>query len=582
MMERNTHSTDAGTRDEQPHSRDDRPLSDRVAETPRPAAVWALGAAVLLAVELGDIADAVLSLGGMAVGAVAFGYSGTLSLVSADGPVGLLALAGFGFGLFVAGLGVATWTRVRAVHRVTDRFAFRTRQVLDGVVFGAAIAVATWLAVTLGVVDGLAAAGGAVQSLLGAVADLPTLTARETIPNQGYQTPDGTWHGTFMGLAPAYAWALRVVVVYVYTAVALAWVWVGYLWYRAHYRRVDWTPRDDVVRRLRSHRWGQFGMVVTFLFLTMAVFAPSLATTSAQQNLYEPFSHSIQYYDADTDSVRETLVGTANLQTQSEGYAEANFGPMSYDQYDRFHPAGTLTNGKDLWTFLAYGARVSLVIGLLSIGVSAVLATVFSLFSAYYRGLIDLVLVVVGDTIMGVPRLLMLILLTVILSDTWIAGLYNGGILLALILAGTGWPFLWRSFRGPTLQIAEEEWVDAARSYGQSATGIMRLHMLPYLVGYLLIYSSLILGGVILAVAGLSFLGFGITAPTPEWGRAVNLGREYVASASWHISLIPGIMITLVVMGFNAMGDALRDAVDPKSDDGVASSTEADARGGGA
>jgi len=581
-MERNTHSTDAGTRDEQPHSRDDRPLSDRVAETPRPAAVWALGAAVLLAVELGDIADAVLSLGGMAVGAVAFGYSGTLSLVSADGPVGLLALAGFGFGLFVAGLGVATWTRVRAVHRVTDRFAFRTRQVLDGVVFGAAIAVATWLAVTLGVVDGLAAAGGAVQSLLGAVADLPTLTARETIPNQGYQTPDGTWHGTFMGLAPAYAWALRVVVVYVYTAVALAWVWVGYLWYRAHYRRVDWTPRDDVVRRLRSHRWGQFGMVVTFLFLTMAVFAPSLATTSAQQNLYEPFSHSIQYYDADTDSVRETLVGTANLQTQSEGYAEANFGPMSYDQYDRFHPAGTLTNGKDLWTFLAYGARVSLVIGLLSIGVSAVLATVFSLFSAYYRGLIDLVLVVVGDTIMGVPRLLMLILLTVILSDTWIAGLYNGGILLALILAGTGWPFLWRSFRGPTLQIAEEEWVDAARSYGQSATGIMRLHMLPYLVGYLLIYSSLILGGVILAVAGLSFLGFGITAPTPEWGRAVNLGREYVASASWHISLIPGIMITLVVMGFNAMGDALRDAVDPKSDDGVASSTEADARGGGA
>jgi len=581
-MAGHTHSTDDRTRDEQPHARDDRPLSARVAETPRPAAIWLLGAAALLAVELGDIAGAVLSLGGMAVGAVAFSYSGTLSVATGGGTVGLVALAGVVVGFFVVGLGVATWTRVRALDRVTDRFSFRTRQLLDGVVFGAAVALATWVGVTAGVVEVLAAVGGVVQGLFRAVADLPTLTARETIPNRGYQTPDGTWHGTFLGLAPAYAWAVRVVVVYGYVAVALVWTWMGYLWYRAHYRRVDWTPRDDVVRRLRSHRWGQFGMVVTFLFLTLAVFAPSLATTTAQQNLYEPFSHSVTHYDAATDSVRETLVGTANLQTQSEGYAGANFGPMSYDQYDRFHPAGTLTNGKDLWTFLAYGARVSLVIGLLSIGVSAVLATVFSLFSAYYRGLVDLVLVVVGDTIMGVPRLLMLILLTVILSDTWIAGLYNGGILLALILAGTGWPFLWRSFRGPTLQIAEEEWVDAARSYGQSATGIMRLHMLPYLVGYLLIYSSLILGGVILAVAGLSFLGFGITAPTPEWGRAVNLGREYVASASWHISLIPGVMITLVVMGFNAMGDALRDAVDPKSDDGSASSTEADARGGGA
>jgi peptide/nickel transport system permease protein len=110
----------------------------------------------------------------------------------------------------------------------------------------------------------------------------------------------------------------------------------------------------------------------------------------------------------------------------------------------------------------------------------------------------------------------------------------------------------------------------------------MRKHILPYIAGYLLVYGSMSLGGAIIAIAGLSFLGLGIDAPTPEWGRAVNAGQQYVASQSWHISLIPGVMITLVVMGFNAMGDALRDAVDPKSDDGSASSTEADARGGGA
>ena len=131
------------------------------------------------------------------------------------------------------------------------------------------------------------------------------------------------------------------------------------------------------------------------------------------------------------------------------------------------------------------------------------------------------------------------------------------------------------------MSYTEEDWVDAARSYGQSPAGIMRLHMLPYLFGYLLIYSSLVLGGVILAVAGLSFLGLGITAPTPEWGRAVNLGREFVATDSWHISLIPGFMITLVVMGFNAVGDALRDAVDPKSDTGATDASETESRGGG-
>lgn len=321
-------------------------------------------------------------------------------------------------------------------------------------------------------------------------------------------------------------------------------------------------------------------MVVSVLFLTMALFAPSMGMAPADQAFTAPFSHEIQHFDEASGSVTSTVVGNANLQTPSEGTPTRNVGPMSYDQFDRFHPAGTLTNGKDLFTFLAHGARVSLIIGLLSIGTSAIIATVFSLLSAYYRGLVDLVLVVVGDTIMGVPRLLMLILLMVVLKDTWLGGLFNGGILLALILAATGWPFLWRSFRGPTLQIAEEEWVDAANSYGQSAAGIMRLHMLPYLVGYLLIYSSLILGGVILAIAGLSFLGFGITAPTPEWGRAVNMGRQYVATDSWHISLIPGVMITLVVMGFNAMGDALRDAVDPKSDEG-GDATETAARGGG-
>ncbi|MFC7071547.1 ABC transporter permease [Halovenus rubra] len=558
-----------------------KPLTERVREQPRPAAVWLLGVALLLAVELGRITAGLVSAGDATVTALETGYGGLTNALAAGGTTGLLSWVGFVLLLALVGLAVATWTRATVVLRVTDRIPLGPQRLLDGLVFGLAIGGVGWLALRTGAVELGSNFGDVLRSAFVQLGDLPTLTARETIPNQGYQTPDGSWHGTFLGLSSAVAWAVRVLVVHLYVAAWLGWLWVGFQRYRTYYRQADWTPRDDVVARLRYHRWGQFGLVIVVLFLTMAAFAPSLGTTTAEQNLYAPFSNSITYYDAGLGQVTDTLVGNANLETRSQGYPGENVGPLSYDRFDRFHPFGTLTNGKDLFTFLVHGARVSLLIGLLSVAVSAILATGFALISAYYRGLADLVLVVTGDTIMGVPRLLLLILLTVLMADTWLGGLYDGGVLLALILAATGWPFLWRAFRGPTLQIAEEDWVDAARSYGQSATGIMRLHMLPYLLGYLLIYSSLVLGGVILAVAGLSFLGLGITSPTPEWGRAVDLGREFVATESWHISLIPGIMVTLVVMGFNAVGDALRDAVDPQSDSGVADASETESRGGG-
>jgi peptide/nickel transport system permease protein len=102
--------------------------------------------------------------------------------------------------------------------------------------------------------------------------------------------------------------------------------------------------------------------------------------------------------------------------------------------------------------------------------------------------------------------------------------------------------------------------------------------MLPYILGYVLVYGSMTLGGAIIAIAGLSFLGLGVSAPTPEWGRAVNAGQEYVGTVSWHISFIPGALITLVVTGFNALGDGIRDAIDPQSD----SAAEDAGRGGGA
>lgn len=404
----------------------------------------------------------------------------------------------------------------------------------------------------------------------------PTLLSRETIPNQGYWN-GRAYQGTFMGLAPDVAWLVRAGLIYLYSFGLLAWTVVGYNWYRTHYRVADWTPRDDVIDRFSGHKWGIFGLVVVFMFLVMVAFAPALSPTTVEANLANPYENSVNYWSG--SGVEEVTVGQANLGAQSQGTPDENVGPMSYDDFGRFHPFGTLPSGKDLFTFIAHGSRISLIIGLLSVGLSVSVAVLLALVSAYYKGAVDLSVVLVSDAVLGMPRLLLLIMLTVVLAGTWIGQIYSGAFVLALIFAGTGWPAMWRSFRGPALQVAEEEWVDAAKSFGQSPTAIMRKHMLPYISGYVLVYGSMTLGGAIIAIAGLSFLGLGVNPPTPEWGRAVNAGQDYVTTSSWHISLIPGVLITLVVTAFNALGDGIRDAIDPESD---SAGGDGAGRGGGA
>ena len=415
-----------------------------------------------------------------------------------------------------------------------------------------------------------------------AVADrIPVLLSRETIPNQGTLVPGEGWQGTFLGLSPAMAWGLRVGLIYVYGALCLYWIWRGYLLYRNRYRTASWTPFDDVVSRFRGHRWGQFGLIVVLAFLILAVFAPALGPTTLEQNAIDPYSYELDYYDEETGDIETITVGTANTDTTSQGIDGRNVGPLTYDQYDRFHPFGTLPSGQDLFTQVALGARVSLFIGLLAITISGVVATSLALISAYYGGLVDLAIVLVSDATQSLPQLLVVILLSVVLSQTWLAGLYSGGVLLALIFALTGWPSLWRAVRGPALQVSERTWVDAADSYGLAPRTTMRRHILPYIVGYLMVYASMSLGGIIIGVSGLSFLGLGVSPPTPEWGRLVDVGQPLLTTMSWHIAVIPGALIVIVVTGFNALGDGVRDAIDAETDLTSEEETSAAASGAG-
>lgn len=399
--------------------------------------------------------------------------------------------------------------------------------------------------------------------------DLPTLTSPDTIPNEGYRSPDGGWEGTFMGLRPGQAWAIRTALVFVYAFVGLFWLLKGYDVYREHYRDADWTPRDDTLKRFRNHYWGMFGFAMVFIFVVMGAWAPAVSPTDIHQNVYEPWTDdsTFEYLNEDGE-VDEIPHGLANIDTESDG--QQTVGPNSYDRYDRYHPAGTTSRGQDLFTMLAYGARTSLIIGLVAIGLGSLIAVVLSLVTAYYKGLIDIITILASDTIISIPAFLLVMMLSVIFraADHPITEPLDGGFLLALVLAFAYWPGLWRTIRGPSLQVAEEEWVDAAKSYGQAPSAIMRKHMAPYVAGYMMIYASLLLGAAIIVTAALSFLGLGINHPTPEWGRIINNGREYIATPSWHISTISGILIVLVVLGFNALGDGIRDAIDPEADTG--------------
>lgn len=211
--------------------------------------------------------------------------------------------------------------------------------------------------------------------------------------------------------------------------------------------------------------------------------------------------------------------------------------------------------GRDILARVLLGARVSLIVGLVVVGVSSIVGMAVGAISGYYGGGVDQIIGRVMDVLMAFPGMLLAIALVAVLGPS----LVN----VVLALAVIGWVGYARLVRGQVLRAREFEYVTAARALGAGTVRILARHVLPTALPPLLVQATLGMASAILSEAALSFLGLGVQPPTPSWGTMINGGRVHLLDAP-HLTVFPGLFLAVVVLGFNFLGDGLRDAIDPR------------------
>jgi len=215
--------------------------------------------------------------------------------------------------------------------------------------------------------------------------------------------------------------------------------------------------------------------------------------------------------------------------------------------------------GRDIFARVLSGARISLLVGLVVVGVSATIGIAMGSVAGYFGGRIDEAISRLIDILLAFPGLLLAIALVAVLGPS----LTNVVLALSLI----GWVGYARLVRGQVLRARELEFVQAAKALGATTVRILTRHVIPTTLPAVTVQATLGMGGAILAEAALSFLGLGVQPPTPSWGTMLNYGRGHLLDAP-HLTIFPGLAIAILVLGFNFLGDGLRDALDPATQDG--------------
>lgn len=219
------------------------------------------------------------------------------------------------------------------------------------------------------------------------------------------------------------------------------------------------------------------------------------------------------------------------------------------------HILGTDNFGRDLWSRLVYGARVSLAIAIISVSCAAIIGTTVGLIAGYFGGRIEQALMRVTDIFLGFPPLVLALAIVAVMGP----GIVN----IALAIIVVTWTEYARVIRATTLVLREQNYVQAARALGASPMRILFREVLPNTFGPIIVLASLGLGTAIISESALSFLGFGLPPPTPTWGWTLAYGTRFMRDEPW-LSIISGAAIMVTVLGFNLLGDGLRDVLDPR------------------
>jgi peptide/nickel transport system permease protein len=253
--------------------------------------------------------------------------------------------------------------------------------------------------------------------------------------------------------------------------------------------------------------------------------------------------------------------------------ADANFNDTSrrLQGPSTAHPMGTDTIGRDILARAIYGGQISLIIGLTAVSVAVFMGTMVGTLSGYYGGLVDSILMRVTEAMLSIPSLLLLLVMAKFFAgripQQMILGrTFSGSVIVIIVIIGlTSWMYLARIVRSNVLSLRETEYVQAARAIGARDLRIIRQHILPNTLAPIIVAATLGVANAILQEAYISFLGMGVQAPTATWGNMLEGSRQYIDQAPW-LWIFPGLLIVLTVMSINFVGDGLRDAFDPRSD----------------
>ena len=237
------------------------------------------------------------------------------------------------------------------------------------------------------------------------------------------------------------------------------------------------------------------------------------------------------------------------------------YDPLQQDIINRLQPPsaahffGTDELGRDIFSRILYGSRISLTVGLIAVSISSVVGCALGAIAGYYGGVLDNVIMRCTDVLMAIPSILLNISIVAALGT----GLQN--VMIAIGISSV--PAYCRIMRASLLSLKDQEFVDASRAAGASDPYIILNHILPNSLAPLIVQATLKIGGAILSCASMSFIGLGIVPPTPEWGAMLSTGRDFLRDAP-HLTAFPGMAIMFAVFAMNLMGDGLRDALDPK------------------